>query len=65
MASAEIELGSSVAVCGGDLMKRNVKKTIKKMLVFPIYFIHFLIVEVLLGAGVGDVWDKMLKWTDK
>lgn len=41
------------------------KRAVKRTLVFPLYLIHFLIVEVLIGAGVGDVWDKMLKWANK
>lgn len=46
-------------------MKKRIKKIIKKTIVFPVYLFYFLIVEVWIGAGIGDVWDKMLKWTDK
>lgn len=46
-------------------MKRKVKKIFKKILVCPVYLVHFLIVEVWMGAGVDDVWDRMLKWADQ
>lgn len=46
-------------------MQSKTKKVIKKILVYPIYFIYYFIVEVCIGAGISDVWDRMLKWTDK
>lgn len=46
-------------------MMRKTKKIMKKMLVFVVYLICFLIVEIFIGSGFGDMWDKMSKWADK
>ena len=46
-------------------MQRITIKVIKKILVYPIYFIYYFIVEVCIGAAMSDVCDRMLKWTDK
>lgn len=46
-------------------MNGTMKKTVKKIFVFPLFLIYFLIVEVWVGAGIYHVWDKMMKWTDK
>lgn len=46
-------------------MDKKMKKVMKRALVFPFYLIFVLIVEIWVGVGVCDVWDKMRKWADK
>ncbi len=45
------------------LNSRGVIKGNKKMiLVLPIYILFLIVFYVILGFGVGDIWDKLVKW---
>ncbi len=46
-------------------MDKKTKKVMKRALVLSFYFIFVLIVEVWVGVGICDVWDKVWKWADK
>ena len=41
------------------------KKSLKKMLILPVYGIYYVVVEWILGAGTKDPWDKMWEWSEK
>lgn len=48
-----------------ELVKK--KKTVKKKLLFalPIYILYVLIVEVYFGFGMGELWDRFVRYTKK
>lgn len=45
-------------------MRKDIKKTIIKILIFPIYVIHIFIVLYFIGY-TKDVWDKWVYYIDK
>lgn len=48
-----------------ELLKK--KKPVKKKLLYalPIYILYVLIVEVYMGFGMGELWDKLVRYTKK
>lgn len=47
-----------------DNRKKNNRRLIK-IIIFPIYLVFTIFFEIILGAGIGDKWDKFVNFFDK
>ena len=47
------------------MSKKKNRRMIILIMIFPLYLIFTLFFEVLLGAAIGDKWDKFVHLTDK
>ena len=41
------------------------KKKLKKLIIAPIYGLYYVLFELIMGVGMKEPWDKLVKWTDK
>lgn len=44
---------------------RKAKKVLRKLIISPVYAIYYCFFELLLGFGVEDIWDRLVKWSER
>lgn len=37
----------------------------KKIIIVPVYLVYYVWFEWILGCGMKDPWDNMIKWAKK